>query len=376
MSEINQALADLASKKQTTAQLQRAEIPSLPSSKPFLWIVVGFSLSLAVGGWAVTQSTSMQEAPITTMAVSAPNVAPLQAAATLSPTLKTPPAELLTPVEPFSADATAQKKPEQQKNMSAHKQSDEKRALPTRPVVQEKSTTTKPAAMAATAAEKPQATRAKSNNASDPVAPSATMVIEQVELTPAQLAEKSVSRAEKALDAGDLQTALSSYNEALRYTANDEMTRQKLATLYFGKGDNRKAYELLQTGINLNPEGETLRLALAKMLLKADQDDAALSPLLALSAAPSKDYLAMRAALAQKLKKDEIALESYQQLIQLDSDNARWWLGVAIQQERAMQLKDAKVSYQTALQKMGISSQSQRFIQERLKVLQELESVQ
>lgn len=373
MSEINQALADLASKKQTTAQLQRAEIPRLPSSKPFLWIVVGFSLSLAVGGWAVTQSTSMQEAPLTTMAVSA---APTQAAATLSPTLKTPPAELLTPAEPFSADATAQKKPEQQKNMSAHKQADDKRAQTTRPVVQEKSSTTKPIAMSVKAAEKPQAPSAKSNNASDPVAPSATMVIEQVELTPAQLAEKSVSRAEKALDAGDLQTALSSYNEALRYTANDEMTRQKLATLYFGKGDNRKAYELLQTGINLNPEGETLRLALAKMLLKADQEEAALSPLLALSAAPSKDYLAMRAALAQKLKKDEIALESYQQLIQLDSDNARWWLGVAIQQERAMQLKDAKVSYQTALQKMGISSQSQRFIQERLKVLQELESVQ
>lgn len=372
MSEINQALADLASKKQTAAQLQRAEIPHLPSSKPFLWITLGFSLSLAVGGWAVTQSTSMQEAPITHMAVSA---APTQAAATLSPTLKMPSAELLTPAEPFSAVPTAQKKPEQQKNMSAHKQADEKRALPTRQVVQEKSTT-KPAAMAATAAEKPQATRAKSNNASAPAAPSATMVIEQVELTPAQLAEKSVSRAEKALDAGDLQTALSSYNEALRYTANDEMTRQKLATLYFGKGDNRKAYELLQTGINLNPEGETLRLALAKMLLKADQEEAALSPLLALSAAPSQDYLAMRAALAQKLKKDEIALESYQQLIQLDSDNARWWLGVAIQQERALQLKDAQVSYQAALQKMGISSQSQRFIQERLKVLQELESVQ
>ncbi|MBE4573813.1 MSHA biogenesis protein MshN [Vibrio navarrensis] len=375
MSEINQALAELASKKTTTAQLQRAEIPRLPSSKPLLWIVVGFSLSLAVGGWAVTQS-STQQAARTTMAVSAPSAAPTQTAAPLSPTLKTPPAELLVPTGPLSTVATAQKKPEQQKNMSAHKQADDKRAQPTRPIVPEKNTANKPAAMAVKAVEKPQATSEKSNNAIPLAAPIATMVIEQVELTPAQLADKSVSRAEKALDAGDLQTALSSYNEALRYTAHDEMTRQKLATLYFSKGENRKAYQLLQTGINLNPEGETLRLALAKMLLKADQDDAALSPLLALSAAPSKDYLAMRAALAQKLKKDEIALESYQQLIQLDSDNARWWLGVAIQQERAMQLKDAKVSYQTALQKMGISSQSQRFIQERLKVLQELESVQ
>ncbi|WP_193167425.1 MSHA biogenesis protein MshN [Vibrio navarrensis] len=361
LSEINQALAELASKKQTTAQLQRAEIPHLPSSKPFLWLVVGFSLSLAVGGWAVTQSSTQQPALINSMAVSAPTVAPIQPAATLSPTLKTPPTELLTQSEPALSVAAPQKKTE------------EKRPVPSiRPVIQEKSSTSKPAVMTVKAEEKtPRATIASESEPSN-----VSMVIEQVELTPAQLAEKSVSRAEKALDAGDLQTALSSYNEALRYTANDEMTRQKLATLYFGKGDNRKAYELLQTGINLNPEGETLRLALAKMLLKADQEDAALSPLLALSAAPSQDYLAMRAALAQKMKKDEIALESYQQLIQLDSDNARWWLGVAIQQERAMQLKDAKVSYQTALQKMGISSQSQRFIQERLKVLQELESVQ
>ncbi len=202
------------------------------------------------------------------------------------------------------------------------------------------------------------------------------MLVEQVELTQEQLAEKAIGRAEKALDANNLQNALSAYSDALRHTPSNEVVRQKLAALYFGKGDSRKAYELLQAGIALNPEGETLRIALSKMLIKANQNEAALTPLVALYDDSGKEYLAMRAALAQKIKKDDIALESYQRLSQMDSENARWWLGLAIQQERALDFKSAQVSYQAALSKVGISNQSQRFIKDRLALLQNLESAQ
>ncbi|EDM56530.1 flagellar hook protein, partial [Vibrio parahaemolyticus AQ3810] len=37
------------------SELTRAEIPNVSRSKPWLWLVAGFSLSLAVGGWAVSQ---------------------------------------------------------------------------------------------------------------------------------------------------------------------------------------------------------------------------------------------------------------------------------------------------------------------------------
>ena len=65
-----------------------------------------------------------------------------------------------------------------------------------------------------------------------------------------------------------------------------------------------------------------------------------------------------------------------ERLSQMDSENARWWLGLAIQQERALDFKSAQVSYQAALSKVGISNQSQRFIKDRLALLQNLESAQ
>ncbi|MDW2150462.1 MSHA biogenesis protein MshN, partial [Vibrio sp. 378] len=199
---------------------------------------------------------------------------------------------------------------------------------------------------------------------------------EQVELSHRQLSLKAISRAEKAIDANDMETALSAYTEALRYEPSNIETRQKLAALYFGKGDTRKSYEILQEGINLDKDNQPLRLALSKLLVKANQPSAALSPLVHLPPMPSRDYLAMRAALAQKQKQNDIALESYQLLTQREPDNARWWLGLAIQQERALTFTAAINSYNEALGKVGISNQSQAFIRDRLTILKQLESAQ
>ncbi|HFQ5304315.1 TPA: tetratricopeptide repeat protein [Vibrio vulnificus] len=349
MSEINKALAELASQKSQPAQLQRAELPKVTSVKPIVWIATGFGLSLAVGGWAITQSAPVSQnysEPVTTTVVTV-------AEETLrSPTQKTPSegAQSVTVSQP-NIVTTARV---------------------------EKATSVAPSSVKpATAPSKSETTLvAKAPAAQNTPAVENSMLVEQVELTQEQLAEKAIGRAEKALDANNLQNALSAYSDALRHTPNNEVVRQKLAALYFGKGDSRKAYELLQAGIALNPEGETLRIALSKMLIKANQNEAALTPLVALYDDSGKEYLAMRAALAQKIKKDDIALESYQRLSQMDSENARWWLGLAIQQERALDFKSAQVSYQAALSKVGISNQSQRFIKDRLALLQNLESAQ
>ncbi len=72
MSEINKALAELASQKSQPAQLQRAELPKVTSVKPIVWIATGFGLSLAVGGWAITQSAPVSQnysEPVTTTVV-------------------------------------------------------------------------------------------------------------------------------------------------------------------------------------------------------------------------------------------------------------------------------------------------------------------
>ena len=55
--------------------------------------------------------------------------------------------------------------------------------------------------------------------------------------------------------------------------------------------------------------------------------------------------------------------------VQLEPQNGRWWLGLGIQQERAFELDNAQKSYQQALNKVGLSSQSQQFIRDRLALL-------
>ncbi|ENK0809347.1 tetratricopeptide repeat protein [Vibrio fluvialis] len=353
MSEINKALSQLATKHHATLEhIQAADVPSVTKRPAWIWAIGGFGLSLAVGGWAVSQQASVVAEPIQAstsvpvIPVSASQPSPTQKTHTSRVNIYHADKEAVTPLmaEPPLAERDVMTRAVSQQV------SDQK-------AVSLASTVTAPATMAHSQAE----------------SESAQMSIEQVELTPQQLAEKAVARANKALDSNDFESAVSAYTEALRYTPDDERVRQKLAALYYGKGDVRRAFDLLQLGIELNHNGETLRIALAKLLMKENQTEAALSPLSYLPQSPSAEYLSLRAALAQKSKFNDIALESYQLLTQKEANNGRWWLGLAIQQERAFQLPEAKQSYLQAQNKVGLSVQSQAFIRDRLNVLASLE---
>ncbi|KAB0286040.1 MSHA biogenesis protein MshN [Vibrio fortis] len=389
MSTINNALSELA-KKESKVAIEAAEVPKIKTRSPWIWVTAGFSLSLAMGGWAVSQGPSVESESValtgsvndeitSNEAVSAPVLAE-------SPTKKM----VLTESQPVSEKAlgkthvsTSSVKPATTSVVASSasvKASQDKLRVAKTADVPVATTTQKPVLLASTKTTNTQVN--KSATQEQEYAPEAApttegaatgIVVEQVELTPEQLAANAVGRAKKALDANNLNGALQGFTEALRYTPRDEEVRQKLAILYFGKGDTRRAYELLQAGIRLNNDSEALRLGLSKLLVKADQAEAALSPLLHLPNNASKEYLAMRAALSQKAQQETIALESYQKLTEIEQDNARWWLGLAIQQERQLMFEQAKESYRNALVRVGISSQSQSFIRDRLKVISDLE---
>ncbi|CAH7031335.1 MSHA biogenesis protein MshN [Vibrio chagasii] len=375
MSVINNALSELAKKKSATA-IEAAFVPKVKTRSPLVWVAAGFTLSLAMGGWAISQgptvdnSISTRDRQVQVSVVdSSAEVPAIVTLAPSSPTKKlvTVDSSYLTQVSPETSS----------RNQAPVVDSAVKTPQITKPQVQAKP-------LATTKANTPQAPEptliasvAKSSPGSISDEPkdseNSGILIEQVELTPEQLSINAQGRAQKALDANDLTGALKGYNEALRYTPRNEDVRQKLAILYFGKGDTRKAYELFQSGIKLNINSEKLRLGLSKLLVKADQAEAALSPLIHMPPHPTQEYLAMRAALSQKSQQEEIALESYQKLVEVDSENARWWLGLAIQQERQLDFAAAKQSYQGALTRVGISSQSQSFVRDRLKIISALE---
>ncbi|PTO88608.1 MSHA biogenesis protein MshN [Vibrio splendidus] len=375
MSVINNALSELAKKKSATS-IEAAVVPKVKTRSPLVWVVAGFTLSLAMGGWAISQgptvehSISTRDAQVQVSVVESSG----EMQDVVTQTLSSPTKKLVTlDLTPRSAESTVAANNVQVKPTSSTSKARTLDVTP-KPLSTAKASNAdipKPIYVASVAKKDP-ALISNEKESSDSSANS-EMLIEQVELTPEQLSVNAQGRAQKALDANDLTGALKGYTEALRYTPRNEDVRQKLAILYFGKGDTRKAYELYQSGIKLNINSEKLRLGLSKLLVKANQAEAALSPLIHLPPNPTQDYLAMRAALSQKSQQEDIALESYQKLVEVDSDNARWWLGLAIQQERQLDFSAAKESYQGALTRIGISSQSQNFVRDRLNIIKALE---
>lgn len=370
MSVVNSALTKLAQQEnQGAANLERADVPKLKKASPLVWIIGGFSISLAVGGFAVSQQQAqIQSEPIdpvtTTVTVSPVIEKPVLSSPTKSSVQSDSVSLYQAPKEPIVvADVS-------EKDVSSHtdtkviakvSEPSKPEIVKAEPVKAKPITKTKPV-------DKPILI-AKVETKSEPE----QMTVQQVELSAEQLAEKSISRAEKALDANDVRTAFTEYNRALKLVPTDEKTRQKLAAIYYGRKDTRRAVTLLQQGIRLNEKSQNLRLALAKLLVKEQQPEAALSSLSYMPENVSEEYLALRAGLAQQVKNVEVAEESYQALVERDPMNARWWLGLAIQQERQLEYVEATESYTKALGLVGVSKQTQAFIRDRLQLLNSLE---
>ncbi|EOW9154793.1 tetratricopeptide repeat protein [Vibrio cholerae] len=380
MSVVNEALAKSAQRSHSRlSNIERIDVAKPKARPAWLWVMLGFGVSLAVGGWSI----SLQS--VDTIPSSAEVVRP----EVPSPTQKTTQQSIALYQAPVNSEALVKNETLVQKETLPKNETSVKNAVLAK-------VESSPSSFKQTANRQREQTTLESELNAEPVlnladhselsffeeevsslpSSSPVMIVEQVSLTPEQLAQKALQRAQKAMESNELQTAVSAYTEALRYTPHDEMARQKLAALYYGKGDGRKAFDLMQAGIERNPDGEVLRLALAKLLVKEKQEASALVPLAYLPSQPSIEYLSLRAALAQKTKQDEIARESYQQLTEKDPNNGRWWLGLAIQQERALQWPAAQHAYQQALNKVGLSSQSQAFIHQRLQLLASLEETQ
>ncbi|EOX3117445.1 tetratricopeptide repeat protein [Vibrio cholerae] len=380
MSVVNEALAKSAQRSHSRlSNIERIDVAKPKARPAWLWVMLGFGVSLAVGGWSI----SLQS--VDTIPSSAEVVRP----EVPSPTQKTTQQSIALYQTPVNSEALVKNETLVQKETLPKNETAVKNAVFAK-------VESSPSSLKQTANRQREQTALGSELNAEPIlnladnsepsffeeeasslpSSSPMMIVEQVSLTPEQLAQKALQRAQKAMESNELQTAVSAYTEALRYTPHDEMARQKLAALYYGKGDGRKAFDLMQAGIERNPDGEVLRLALAKLLVKEKQESSALVPLAYLPSQPSIEYLSLRAALAQKTKQDEIARESYQQLTEKDPNNGRWWLGLAIQQERALQWPAAHHAYQQALNKVGLSSQSQAFIHQRLQLLASLEETQ
>ncbi len=351
MSAINQALSELARKKGgKISEIEPVTVKPVKQRLVLPWLIGGFGLSLAVGGWAISYQTLPDMPPMSSVDVDSPIQHSNSEVAIASPTAKA--------TTQGGLIYRAEKMPPPEQSLvpqESHSQTPEIRQQNVLLAKAQNNTVTKkePSVESVTHGE---------------------VVIEQVELSAEQLSAQAQQRAKKALDSNNLDEALAQYQEALKYTPYDVKIRQTLSALYYGKGEVRKSADLLQKGIGLDRDNVALRLSLAKLLMKEQQNAAALTALSALPDDASVEYLSLRGVLAQKNNQDEMALTSYKKLVGLEPESGRWWLGLAIQQERALEFELAEQSYNKALKGLGLSGQSQQFVRDRLAMIKQLES--
>jgi len=83
------------------------------------------------------------------------------------------------------------------------------------------------------------------------------------------------------------------------------------------------------------------------------------------------EYYGLKATALQQQGQQQAALRWYQQLLQTQPQQARWWLGAALAYDSLLQYEAAQLHYRQALQwGENLSSASQQFIQQRLAAIE------
>lgn len=177
--------------------------------------------------------------------------------------------------------------------------------------------------------------------------------LEPVQLTPEEIANQHISKAQKAQQQGRLTAAEEYWRKALSATPENKEVRKKLAALQFGRNKVSQALTTLEAGFQMSPEDYEFRLLSARILEKEARPAAALS--LLKQATPRAEnypeYFQKQALLAQEVGDYQSAARAYERLIEAAPSEGRWYLGKAIAQQNYAP-KAALSSYQEALKRI------------------------
>jgi MSHA biogenesis protein MshN len=146
-----------------------------------------------------------------------------------------------------------------------------------------------------------------------------------------------------------------------------------LIALLIEQQDYLQATQWLDNSEKRFPEKWSLRHLRARLLMMENKTEQALTHLQyrppRLESAP--DYYGLMATLQQKLGYPDQALPLYQQLLLLQPQQGRWWVGLATSSESLEDYKSAFKAYQKALESPVLPIILRHFCQQRLQTLQD-----
>ena len=172
----------------------------------------------------------------------------------------------------------------------------------------------------------------------------------------------------QALSQNDTPMAVQLLTTLIRQQPDNVAARKRLAALYFSAGRTTDAQQLLQQTVADMPADSSVRLMYARLLVQQNETKLAYYTLQDVNdyAQPSIELLGYRASLAQKLGLLDDALQDYAQLVVLDSQTAKWWLGQAVVADKQGVTALALSSYREALSLRQLEDGIEQFIRQRL----------
>lgn len=202
-------------------------------------------------------------------------------------------------------------------------------------------------------------------------APQVTPVFEMTSNVDKTSSRSLKQLAQDALQIGDSVEAARYLNQLVGLEPANLPARKKLAALLFAQNQHRSTEALLMEGLNVHPDSAELRLMLARLYGQNSQREKAhdLLQKFSVNALLEPDYLAYRASLADQLSRYEPAKTDYLALAQAYPDNSKWWLGLAVTQERLGENQGALIAYQKANNLNQLSTEVATFVQQRLQFL-------
>lgn len=197
------------------------------------------------------------------------------------------------------------------------------------------------------------------------------MQVQRVERDAGELAQQKLDRALELIDQGEGRRAEQLLQEALVLNPESVATRQQLAAYYYGRGFSSQALRLLREGLSYAPNNTRLVMLTARIYEESNRPGEALRVLKGVRTElpQNADLITLRGALANETGDYAEAASSYQALVDWRPTNGVWWLGLGIARDYLNEPLAATAAYREALNDPNLNEDSRRFALQRLEAL-------
>lgn len=198
-----------------------------------------------------------------------------------------------------------------------------------------------------------------------------SLSISRAILTPEQLIEKKLLQAEIAKLNNEISVAESLYEDILLLQPKHIEAREQLAALWFGRQALGAAINVLSSGVSILPRHYSFRLMLARIFIQQGETEQAFQVLAQFVGDTDLDYQILLASTAQQTKHFDVAIRSYQTLLQRNAEQSAWWLGLGVSFDSNANFESAIMAYNKAIQLGDLSTSSRQFAITRIRILGE-----